>query len=363
VPDSTQDRTEPATPRRRREAREQGQVARSNDLAAAVVLLGGLIALYFAARPILARLLDSIRYCLGESDTSVILPDSMPRVGLTVMTAIGYVVLPVLLGLMVASIVVGVAQVGWNPTLKPLTPNLSKLSPLAGFKRLFSAQSLVQLGMNVLKMLIVGAVAYRTLRDRYGLVVSAAGMHHWAVTGLLGELLFALALRLAIVLLILGILDYVYHRYKYEQDLRMTKEEVKEEFRSMEGDPQVKQRRRRIQLDLTAQRMRAAVPKADVVVTNPTELAVALQYDEETMAAPRVVAKGQGFMAEQIRKIAIEHGVPIVERRPLAQALYRQVEVGQEVPPAFYRAVAEILAYVYELTSRKPRRATAAALR
>jgi flagellar biosynthetic protein FlhB len=143
----------------------------------------------------------------------------------------------------------------------------------------------------------------------------------------------------------------------------MTKEEVKEEFRSMEGDPQVKQRRRRVQLDLAAQRMRAAVPKADVVVTNPTELAVALQYDEETMAAPRVVAKGQGFMAEQIRKIAIEHGVPIVERRPLAQALYRQVEVGQEVPPAFYRAVAEILAYVYELTSRKPRRARAAALR
>ena len=175
MPDSTQDRTEPATPRRRREAREQGQVARSNDLAAAVVLLGGLIALYFAARPILARLLDAIRYCLGEADPSVILPDSMPRVGLTVMTAVGYVLLPVLLGLLVASIVVGVAQVGWNPTLKPLTPNLSKLSPLAGFRRLFSAQSLVQLGMNVLKMLIVGAVAYQTLRDRYGLVVSAAG--------------------------------------------------------------------------------------------------------------------------------------------------------------------------------------------
>jgi flagellar biosynthetic protein FlhB len=361
VPDSTQDRTEPATPRRRREAREQGQVAKSNDLAAAVVLLGGLIALYFTATPIVTRIVDVLRYCLGDSDLSMTRPDAMPRVGLSVMSTLAYVILPMLLGLMTVSIVVGVAQVGWNPTLKPLTPSLSKLNPIAGFRRFFSAQSLVQLAMSILKMIVVSMVVYHTLKDRYALVVSAVGLHHWAVMGLLGELLFSLGIRLAIVLLILAILDFIYRRYKFEQDLKMTKEEVKEEFRSMEGDPQVKQRRRKVQLDLTAQRMRTAVPKADVVVTNPTELAVALQYNEKTMTAPKVVAKGQGFMAEQIRKIAIEHGVPIVERRPLAQALYRQVEVGQEVPPAFYRAVAEILAYVYELTGKGHRRSPAPA--
>lgn len=356
MPDSAQEKSEPATPRRRREARDQGQVARSNDLTAAVVLLAGLIALNYTARPIVTRLVEAIRFCLGTTDPSMILPDSVPRLGLTVATTLAYVILPILLGLMAASILVGVAQAGWNPTLRPVTPSLSKLNPIGGLQRLFSTQSLVQLAMNLLKMTIVGFVAYQTLMDRYALVISAVGMHHWTIIGLLGELLFSLGIRLAIVLLILGIIDYVYHRYKFEKDLRMTKEEVKEEFRSMEGDPHVRQRRRKVQVDLATQRMRSAVPKANVVVTNPTELAIALQYDEKTMAAPRVVAKGQGFMAAQIRKIAIEHGIPIVERRPLAQALFRQVEVGQEVPPAFYRAIAEILAYVYELTGKTPRR-------
>ncbi len=357
MPDSAQERTEPATPRRRAEARDQGQVARSPDLGAAVVLLAGLIALHYTARPMMARMMEALRYCLGGTDAPLPLPDQLPAVSLRVMTMLASSMVPLLLGVVAAAVVAQLVQVGWHPTLKPVTPNIAKLNPVAGFSRLFSIHSVVQLGMNVLKMVIVGAVAYHTLKTRYALVVSAAGMGHWSIAALLGELLFSLSLRLAIVLFVLAIVDYIYHRYKFERDLRMTKEEVKEEWRSMEGDPQVKQRRRQIQVNLTTQRIRAAVPKASVVVTNPTELAVALQYEEATMPAPRVVAKGKDYMAAQIRKIAIEHGVPIVERRPLAQALFREVEVGQEIPPRFYRAVAEILAYVYELTGRTPRRA------
>ena len=167
-------------------------------------------------------------------------------------------------------------------------------------------------------------------------------------------MLFALALRLALVLLILAIFDYIWNRYKHVQDLKMTKQEVKEEMRRMEGDPVVKQRRRRVQMQLTMQRMSIDVPNADVVITNPTELAIAIRYDAETMTAPRVIAKGAGFLAARIRQIAVQHGVPVVERKPLARAMYRAVDVGQEVPAQFYRAIAEILAYVYRLTGRQP---------
>lgn len=360
--ENTDERTEPATPRRRAEAREQGQVARSQDLGAAVVLLAGLLVLNYSGGPLMRRLVEVIRYCLDGGDVPLPRVEQMGGIGLRVMTMAGYAVVPLLVGVFLAAVLVQAAQVGWSPTLKPLTPNINKLNPVAGLRRLFSARSMMQLLMNVLKMVVVAGIAYVTLRDRYALVVSAAGLHHWAILGLIGELLFTLTVRLALVLLVLGIADYLYQRHRLEKDLRMTREEVKEEYRSMEGDPQVKQRRRKVQIAMTAQRIRSAVPKADVVVTNPTELAVALRYDEQSMAAPRVVAKGRDFMAAQIRKIAIEHGIPIVERRPLAQALYREVEVGQEVPPQFYRAVAEILAYVYELTGKVRRKAEAGAV-
>jgi flagellar biosynthetic protein FlhB len=180
----------------------------------------------------------------------------------------------------------------------------------------------------------------------------ASNLPHLSVVGVGAELFFTLGLRLALVLLFLAILDFGYQRYKTTQELKMTKEEVKDELRSMEGDPKLRQRRRQIQMEMTLQRIRTAVPKADVVITNPTEFAVAIQYDAETMLAPKVTAKGADHMARRIRELAIEHGVPIVERKPLAQALYRTVDVGQEIPAQFYKAIAEILAYVYELSGK-----------
>lgn len=361
MPDTTQDRTEPPTPRRRREAREQGQVARSADLGASVVLLAGLLALNYFGAPVFGRLLDIMRFCLGSRDPALLEPQAMPPLSVQAVLAVGYALLPFLLAITVAAVVAQGVQVGWFPTFRPLMPKLTRLNPGAGLKRLVSVRHLVQFGINLLKMTVVGAVVWHTLKDRYPVVVSAAALHHWGIVALLAELMFTLALRMAIVLLILGLIDYLYQRYRFERDLRMTKQEVKDELKSMEGDPKIKLKRRQLQIQLALQRMRAAVPKADVVVTNPTEIAVALKYDERTMAAPKVLAKGEGYLAAQIRRLAIEHGVPIIERPPLARALYRLVEVGQEIPSQFYQAVAEILAYVYEMAGKGYRRRPAAA--
>jgi len=355
MPGDTAERTEPPTPRRREEARERGQVARSPDLQAAVVLLGGMIALNLLGNRMLKDLLDGLAYFLGGTEPIPLTTGQLRGLGLTTMRVLAKVALPVMLIAMLLGTAVALTQVGWLFTAKPLQPRWDKLNPLAGAGRLFSTRSLVRLGMSIAKMFIVAGVAYLTIRSRVPEIVHAMNLDHWTLVGLSAGLVFSLALRMGLVLLLLAILDYIWQRYRHEQDLKMTKEEVKEELRRMEGDPVVKQRQRRVMQQLALQRMRHDVPKADVVVTNPTEIAVALKYDAETMAAPKVVAKGEGFMAQQIRKIAIEHGVPIVERRSLAQVLYRTVEVGQEIPPQFYKAVAEILAYVYELTGKGPR--------
>lgn len=350
-------RTEPPTARRRREARAEGQVARSNDLSSSVILLGGLLSLYFLGGRIFGRMVVVMRACLGNTDESVIRPDSLMASGVAAISDVGISMLPMLGAVVVVSILISLIQVGWCPTLKPIKPRLDKLNPITGAKRLLiSPRTLVMTGMNLAKMTVVAAVAYFTLRARLADVVGAAGLDHIAVMLLMGKMLFDLAIRLSIVLFLLALIDYAYQRYQHEKGLKMTKQEVKDEYKSMEGDPKLKSRRRQVQIELALQRMKAAVPTADVVITNPTEIAVALKYDESAMAAPRVVAKGKGFVAQRIRELAIEHRIPIVEKKPLAQALYRTVEVGQEVPPQFYRAVAEILAYVFELAGKGSRR-------
>ncbi|NLX13228.1 MAG: EscU/YscU/HrcU family type III secretion system export apparatus switch protein, partial [Phycisphaerales bacterium] len=253
-------------------------------------------------------------------------------------------------------------QVGWLFSLKPLRPNPGKLNPLTGLKRMFGPRAFVQLVMGVAKMSLLGLVAYMTIRDEINTLFFASSLHKLGILALSAQLVFRLGIRLALILLVLAIFDYIYQRHRTQKDIMMTKEEVKEEMKRMEGDPKVKQRRRQVQMDMAMRRIRAAVPKADVIITNPTELAIAIQYDAQSMSAPRVTAKGAGFLAQRIRELAIEHGVPIVERKPLAQALYKTVEVGQEIPAQFYRAVAEILAYVYELAGGRSSRAAAVGL-
>jgi flagellar biosynthetic protein FlhB len=357
MPDSAQEKTEAPSPRRLEEARKRGQIGKSSDLAGAVILLGALILLYVSGRHILGKLLLVTQRCLGANADEMIDEGYMKiAIGGAFQEAAG-IVLPMMLAISVLALVSMFAQVGVLFTFEPLKPSLSKINPLSGLKRMFGARAFVQLALGISKALLLSLVAYWTLKGRVNQLASIPAMDHLGVMALLGDVVFTLGIRLAMVLLLLAIIDFIYQKYKTYKDLRMTREEVREEMKRMDGDPQVRRRRREVQMQMSLQRIRSAVPKADVVVTNPTELAVAIQYDSETMIAPKVVAKGADFMAQRIRQTAIEHGIPIVERKPLARALYKEVEVGQEIPSHLYKAVAEILAYVYELAGRGYRHA------
>ncbi|MFQ5489171.1 MAG: flagellar biosynthesis protein FlhB [Phycisphaerae bacterium] len=344
-------KTEAPTPRRRSEARSTGQVAKSQELSAAVLLLGGLLALRFLGPGIFARMLSIFRTALaheGATDSHQLVP-----LALAAGKEIFHMVAPFMGILLVVTLMVLYAQVGLLLTLKPLTPDLKKLNPITGVARMFSPRSLVTLVQNLFKLVLVGGVAYLLIRSIADKIVHSVGLDYLSIAGLAAHLTFQLGVTLAVVLVLLALLDLAYQRYRHEQDLKMTKEEVKDELRSMEGDPVVKRRRRQVQMQLAMQRLQNVVPEADVVVSNPTHYALALKYDSQTMAAPKVVAKGVDQVAIRIRQLAAAAGVPILERPPLARAMHDAVEVGQEVPERFYQAVAEILAYVYELTGRQ----------
>ena len=352
MPADDGERTEAPTPRRLSEAREHGQIARSADLTAALGLLGGLLFLQWFGPRMVAAMVDLMRDAFGERDAaSVGKIDVVVVIGsllVTLLAAAG----PFLLAMMVLAASSNLLQVGWLFTWEPLTPKLTKLNPINGFGRIFSMRTLVQLAINFLKLLVVGAVAWSAIHDRIGALLAAMDVGDNSRIVLFATIVFDVGIRMALALLVIALIDYAWQKWRHIRDLRMTKQEVKEEMRSMEGDPIIKQRRRRMQMAATLQKIRSAVPKADVVVTNPTELAIAIQYDQDSMAAPRVVAKGQGYLAAKIREVAALHRVPIIERKPLAQALYKTVEVGQEIPEQFYKAIAEILAYVYELSGK-----------
>jgi len=346
------DRTEAPTPRRRTEARSKGQVARSQDLTAAVLLFAAFGGLYFFGPP-LAMVLTAMIAASLSSDAPDSLATLWPFASAMGSQLVRYM-LPLLGGLFVVGLVVLYVQVGWLFTWQPLMPSLAKVNPLNGIMRLFSARSAMMAAINLCKLVFVACVAWFTLSGSASAVLSATGLEFQDIIALSAMLTFELGLKLSAALLILALLDFLWQRHRHERDLRMTKEEVKDELRSMEGDPNIKRRRRQIQLQLALQRLRRDVPTADVIVTNPTHYAVAIKYDSETMEAPKVVAKGADYVALRIRQLASELGIPTVERKPLARALYENVEVGQYIPEKFYRAVAEILAYIYELTGRSP---------
>lgn len=358
--DNAGERTEAPTPRRRTEAREKGQVARSSDLSSALLLLGGMVGLRVFGVSSMTSLIELMRANLdiqqSAANRTVDLSEIVPSLAMIVLAAAG----PFLLMLVLIALASNLLQVGAIFTTHPLMPQLERLNPINGLGRLFNVRTLVQLGMNLLKLAVVSIVAWIAIRQRMGDIMLAMAIDGWTQIGLLSDVLYDVGFKLAFVLVIIALLDFAWQRLKLEKDLRMTRQEVKEEMRRMDGDPIIKQRRRKMQLAAAMQRIRKTVPEADVVVTNPTELAIAIKYDVDSMAAPRVVAKGADYLAKKIREIAALHGVPIVERKPLAQALYKTVDVGQEVPEQFYKAIAEILAYVYQLSGKKMKSRSAA---
>lgn len=354
------DKTEAPTPRRRTEAREQGNVARSPDLTAAVLMLSVIILLDWYG----AGLLGALKTIMAEMLGADLLHDArldspFTHLLLALRLAAGGM-MPLLVGVVIVAILVNLAQVGLFFSFKRIQPQISALNPFKGLKKIFAGRDgVVHLLMSLLKLTLVAMVAYSAVHNRLPLILTAQQLGFTQIFSLGMTIVYAIGLRIGVVLLILALIDYSYQKWRNEQQLKMSKQEIKEEMRRMEGDPQIKSRRRQIAMQRIVQGIRKNVPTADVIVTNPTEFAVALKYDPNTMNAPRVVAKGADQLAMQIRQIAIEAGVPILERPPLARALYRTCDIGQEIPEQFYATVAEILAYVYELSGKMKERAIA----
>lgn len=351
--DDLGERSEEATPRRLQQAREEGNVSKSMDLAGAMLLLVGTLVTAAATMPALRdtrlmmeTLLDFSRLGGGMHESSI--DETLSFTGLIVLRVLG----PALFGIWIAAYIAHVWQVGFLFSAKAVAPSLKKLNPLEGAKRIFGISGVMKATLDALKVVVVLIVAAQAIIRADRELIGLPQLTAIGGVALVARLLFSLALQVVAALIILGILDFVYQRWKYSRDLRMTKQQVKDEHKQLEGDPEVKKRRMRMQQQIAMQRIGAAVPQADVIVTNPEHISIAIQYDPKTMSAPKVIAKGADFLALRIRQLATQHGVPIVERKPLARAMYKDVSVGQEVPPQFYQAVAEILAYVFRLSGR-----------
>lgn len=352
MPDQDAEKTHDATPHRRQEARDQGEIARSADLAAGMVLVSALGLLYVWWPTLLDFLGGYASLQLGGDAWLTADPETFVVRMRGLLWELTKVLGP-LFGLVVlAGIGANLMQFGILFLPEKLAPDLKRIDPLAAAMRIFSMQNLVKLGFGMLKIVLVVAIAYYELKDQYDdvLALAALSLPQTAVFAI--SVLFWTTFKIAAALLLLALLDFGFQWWRHEQDLKMTTQELREEMKNTQGDPQVIARRRQVQRQLVANRLKSTVPKADVVVTNPTELAIALQYDPATMAAPVVLAKGAGILAQRIRQLALEHGIPIIEKKPLAQALYKEVEVNSPIPGQLYSAVAEIMAYVYQLKGK-----------
>ena len=341
-----------ATPHRRQQARAEGQVAKSQDLTSVALLFAGVCALLFLSRTVAHQLSVYTENHLGEQAWVVSNPEHIQTQAYKIIYYIGTMLSPLLGVLFVVALFSNVMQTGFLFLPKKLNPDFKRLNPIQGVKRLASLQSVVRLARGLFKVAVVVGVAIASLWQELDALMGLGGLTIAQIAAYLADVTLWTCLKIAGALLVLALFDYLFQRWKFEQDLRMTEQEMREEIKQTQGDPQMAARRKAVQRQLVTNRMSSTVPGADVVVTNPTELAVALKYDPTSMAAPVVVAKGAGTLAQRIRRIALENDVPIVERKELARALYKDVEVDQEVPSDAYAAVAEVLKYVYDLKGK-----------
>jgi len=348
--ESGQEKTEQATARKRRKAREEGQVARSMELNTALVLLAAFYTLNLFGKHMYSGICEIFRYFFSGFSQAFDL-GLLQNWLFYVFIKIGLILAPLLGAVMLAGIAVNVAQVGFFLTPKNLEPKLDKLNPLSGLKRIFSKRGMIELPKNLLKVIVIGTVAFITIKKYFPNILMLTDVTPSGLFVFICMLTYKMAMKAIIALLILAILDYGYQKWQHEEDLKMTKQEVKEEYKQMEGDPHVKSKIRSKQREMAQQRMMEEVPKADVVITNPTHFAVAIKYEEKD-PAPIVLAKGAGVIAQRIKAIALENNIPIHENKELARALYAAVEVGQTIPEKFFTAVAEILSYIYRQKRR-----------
>ncbi|MCL1843916.1 MAG: flagellar biosynthesis protein FlhB [Defluviitaleaceae bacterium] len=350
------EKTEKATPKKRKKTRDEGQVAKSQEASTAAMLISGFFALSLFAGGMLRGILNLFTF--NENMFSYEMLDTFNHVDIAqhVGWGLGRVILIALPMLIVGSIIgviINVLQVGWNPTAKPMKPKFSKLNPLKGFKRIFSMQSLINFVKSLLKLLAVGAVVYFIIAREINTIPAVLDMHWGEVMSYVGSLIITLGISIGALYIFIALFDYAYTKWKHEKDIKMTKHEVKEEWKQMEGNPQIKQKIKQKMREVSMRRMMQNVPQADVIITNPTHYAVALKYDMTGLGgAPVLVGKGVDFMAKRIREAGVEFDIPIIENPPLARAIYSDVEIDQEIPEELYVAVAEIMAYVFKLKNK-----------
>ena len=350
--ESFQEKTEKATPKKREETRKKGEVAKSRELPSVAVLLTGLFTLTFFGAHIYNRILmnmERIFTHLTVSDISV--PDFILFAQQMIQDLI-LMLAPFFGAIVLAAVFSNVLQVGFMLSGEAIKPKISKLDPIKGFGRLFSKHALMELAKSLLKLAIVSIVAYYTIKGEMGNTVLYGDMELNGIASHTLYTTFKIFLKCTLAMVILAVLDYAFQRWDFENRIKMSKQEIKDEFKRTEGDPLVKSRIRSIQMEMARKRMMQDVPKADVVITNPTHIAVAIKYDSLTMGAPKLLAKGAGSIAERIKSVAKEHDIPVVENKEVARSVYKLVEIGQEIPVLLYQAVAEVLAYIYKLKGR-----------
>ncbi len=347
--ETAQEKTEKPTPRRRDEAKEQGNVAKSNEINSVIVLFTGIFVLKLTLTAFGSMFSDFTALTYQECSTMEITPETLPALTMLIAKVSAYLMLPVMISIMAAGFVASFVQVGPLFAKKALKPDLKKINPFSGIKRMVSPMAFAELAKGLLKITIISLVSYAVISKYINDVPSWAYLNVGEIFVLIASILMELSIKAGLALLVMALADYAFQRYQHEKKLKMSKEEIKEEAKQYDGNPIIKSAIRSKQRQLARMRMMKSVPEATVVVTNPTHIAIALKYEPTSKSdAPKVVAKGKLKMAERIKQIARQNGVPIIENKPLARGLYQACEVGMEIPLAFYQAVAEVLTQVYQ---------------
>lgn len=350
----SEEKTEKPTPKKIRESREKGQVLQSKEINSAFVLMAAFASLYILSSYISSSI-KAFTIFIFENflNANYLFTEGMiTRLYLLGIFTIFRVTFPIGIICLLVGVICSYLQVGYLFSFKPLTPKFSKLNPIEGFKRLVSMKSLVELVKSISKIIIVGFLVYNYAVSNISTLLSTIAMEIDSTMITIVYIAVNIALRAGIALLVIAILDYLFQKYDYDKNQKMTKQEVKDEYKQSEGNPQIKSKIKEKQREISMRRMMQDVPKADVIITNPTHFAIALKYDTQQFQAPKVIAKGQDLIAQNIKKVAIEHSIPIVENKQLARTLYELVDIDEFIPPDLYEAVAEVLAYVYQLNNR-----------
>lgn len=350
---ANEEKTEEATPKKKSEARKKGQIARSKDVGLAITMVTCTLVILLLSGMIVGNLKDTMVYFLQSGMLQDINEMSIKSIVLTILMKAALCILPVVVPIMIAGIVASLMQTGFLLTGESLKPKFSKLNPISGFKNMFSKKSFVDLLKNLAVVTIIGFIGFLYVRDNYDKILQISNTYLPSLGGQVQDLVVGIFFQVSVVLVIIAAADYFVQFRFHQKDLRMTKQEIKEEYKQMEGDPQIKSKIKQKQREMATRRMMASVADATVVITNPTHFSIALKYEEGNNEAPKVVAKGADLVALKIKEVAKKNDVPIIENKPLARMIYEQVDIDREIPQEMYQAVAEILAMVYKLKNKK----------